>query len=104
MCIRDRSYALWSKNPDVDFIYKDFTNEADSKEKAVKLSSDVNGDGVIIGYTVLKKDSCKAVIYLNTDDNKRKLITSSDKNIIELMESEEWVGRKVYYKSDQLVL
>ena len=70
----------------------------------VKLSNDVNGDGVIIGYTVLKKNISKAVIYLNTADNKRKLITSSDKSIIESMENEEWVGKKVNYKKNQLVL
>ena len=99
-----QSYALWSKNPVIDFIYKDFTNEANSKEIPIELSNDVNGDGTIIGYTVIKKDFSKAVIYLNTTDNKRKLITSSDKTIIKSMESEEWVGKKVYFKRDQLVL
>ena len=99
-----QSYALWSKNPVIDFIHKDFTNEANSIEMPVKLSNDVNGDGVIIGYTVLKKNISKAVIYLNTADNKRKLITSSDKSIIESMEKEEWVGKKVNFKKDQLVL
>ena len=99
-----QSYALWSKNPDINFVYRDFTNEAKSIEKPVELSSDINGDGVIIGYTILKKDSSKAVMYLNTSDNKRKLITSSDKTIIKSMENEEWVGKKVYFKKDQLAL
>ncbi len=99
-----QSYALWSKNPVIDFIYKDFTNEANSIETAIELSNEVNGDGVIIGYTVLKKNISKAVIYLNTADNKRKLITSSDKSIIESMENEEWVGKKVNFKKNQLVL
>ena len=98
-----QSYALWSKNPVIDFIHKDFTNEANSIEMPVKLSNDVNGDGVIIGYTVLKKNISKAVIYLNTADNKRKLITSSDKSIIESMEKEEWVGKKVNFKDGQVV-
>ena len=99
-----QSYALWSKTPVIDFIHKDFTNEANSIDKPVKLTNDVNGDGIIIGYTVLKKNISKAVIYLNTSDNKRKLITSSDKSIIESMENEEWVGKKVNYKKNQLVL
>ncbi len=99
-----QSYALWSKNPVIDFIYKDFTNEANSIETPIELSNEVNGDGVIIGYTVLKKNISKAVIYLNTADNKRKLITSSDKSIIESMENEEWVGKKVNFKKNQLVL
>ena len=54
-----QSYALWSKNPVIDFIHKDFTNEAKSIEMPVNLSNDVNGDGIIIGYTVLKKISQK---------------------------------------------
>jgi len=99
-----QSYALWSKNPIIDFIHKDFTNEANFIETPIELSNDVNGDGIIIGYTVLKRNTTKAIIYLNTADNKRKLITSSDKTIIELMESEEWVGKKVNFKKDQLVL
>ena len=99
-----QSYALWSKNPVIDFIHKDFTNEANSIETPIELSNEVNGDGVIIGYTVLKKNISKAVIYLNTADNKRKLITSSDKTIIESMENKEWVGKKVNFKKDQLVL
>ena len=59
-----QSYALWSKNPVIDFIYKDFTNEANSIEIPIELSNDVNGDGTIIGYTVLKKNISKAIIYL----------------------------------------
>ena len=93
-----QSYALWSKNPVIDFIHKDFTNEANSIDKPVELSNDVNGDGTIIGYTVLKKNISKAVIYLDTSDNKRKLITSSDKSIIESMENEEWVGKSTLQK------
>ena len=41
---------------------------------------------------------------LDTTDNKRKLITSSDKTIIKSMENEEWVGKKVHFKRHQLVL
>ena len=99
-----QSYALWSKNPEIKFTFKDFTDEAEQKEIPIDLSKIDTGQGTIIGYTTLKNDnSYKAVIYLNCNDGKRKLITSSDESIIKSMESEEWVKRKVYFKHNQLV-
>ena len=38
-----------------------------------------------------------------TNDEKRKLITSSDESIIKLMEKKEWVGKKVYFEKNQLI-
>jgi hypothetical protein len=99
-----QSYALWSKNPNIDFIHKDFTNEAKSKEIPIEVSNITEGNGKILGYTIINYDSePKAVIYINTLDGKRKLITSSDKSIIKSMESKEWVGKKIYYIENQLV-
>ena len=70
----------------------------------IKISSLSDGAGTIIGYTTLKSTyHKKAVIYLDCDDGKRKLITSSDESIIKSMENEEWVKRKVYFKENQLV-
>ena len=64
-------------------------------EKALELSEFEDGEGKIVGYTVIsKKDINKAIIYIETIDNKRKLITSSDKTIIDSMEKNEWVGKK----------
>ena len=63
-----------------------------------------DGEGKIVGYTVInKKDINKAIIYIETIDNKRKLITSSDKTIIDSMEKSEWVGKKIKFKESQLV-
>ena len=99
-----QSYALWSKNPDIEFSFKDFTSEASKEEAPIKISSLSDGAGTIIGYTTIKSTNHKkAVIYLDSDDGKRKLITSSDESIIKSMENEEWVKRKVYFKENQLV-
>jgi acetyl-CoA C-acetyltransferase len=100
-----QSYALWSKNPDIDFIHKDFTDDAKNIEKPLEISTETMGEGKIIGYTIIKKNThSKAIMYLNiSGGKKRKLITSSDESIIKSMESEEWVKRKVYFKNNQLV-
>ena len=99
-----QSYALWSKNKEIDFIHKDVTKDAETIEKALELSEFEDGEGKIVGYTVInKKDINKAIIYIETIDNKRKLITSSDKTIIDSMEKNEWVGKKIKFKESQLV-
>ena len=98
-----QSYALWSKNPCIDFRYEDCTKKASEIEFPVKLSDKKNGSGKIIGYTILIKDNTnKAIIFVDTDDKKRKLITSTNKNIIKEMQNTEWVGKRINFRDDQL--
>ena len=98
-----QSYALWSKDPCIDFRYEDCTKKASEIELPVKLSDKKNGSGKIIGYTILIKDNTnKAIIFVDTDDKKRKLITSTNKNIIKEMQNTEWVGKRINFKDDQL--
>ena len=98
-----QSYALWSKNPYIDFKYKDCTHKAKEVELPVKLSDQKNGSGKIIGYTILMKNNInKAIIFVDTDERKRKLITSSDESIINKMQNTEWVGKRIIFKEDQL--
>ena len=100
-----QSYAVLSSNPHMDFTHKDFTEFAAKKEKPVEISSLIDGVGIVIGYTILNKteEKYKAVIFIDCSDNKRKLITSDDMSIIKSMENKEWVGKKVYFKKNQLV-
>ena len=100
-----QSYAILSNNPLMNFTHKDFTECATKKEKPVEISSLKEGAGIVIGYTILNETDgkYKAVIFLNCSDNKRKLITSDDMSIIKSMENKEWVGKKVYFKKNQLV-
>ena len=99
-----QSYALWSKNPEIDFTYKDFTKEAKIIEQPVELSNLKDGEGKIIGYTIINKENTnRAIMYVDTPNNKRKLITSSNKTVIDLMEKNEWVGKKIKFKENQLV-
>ena len=98
-----QSYALWSKNPCIDFRYEDCTKKASEIELPVKLSDKKNGSGKIIGYTILIKDNTnKAIIFVDTDDKKRKLITSTNKNIIKEMQNTEWVGKRINFRDNQL--
>ena len=99
-----QSYALWSKNKEIDFTHKDVTKDAEIIEKPLELSESEDGEGKIVGYTIINKnDINKAIMYVDTN-NKRKLITSSDKTIIDSMEKNEWVGKKIKFKESQLAL
>ncbi len=100
-----QSYAIFSSNPLMIFNHKDFTEVAAKKEKPIEISTLKEGTGIVIGYTILNKTEgkYKAVIFIDCSDNKRKLITSDDMSIIKSMENEEWVGKKVYFKKNQLV-
>ena len=99
-----QSYALWSKNPCIDFTYEDCTKKAREIELPLKLSDQKSGSGIIIGYTIhIRDDVNKAIMFVDTDDKKRKLITSSDRNIINEMQNTEWVGKRINFSEDQLV-
>ena len=100
-----QSFALWSKNPQINFLFKDFTEEAKIADIPIELSDLEEGEGKIIGYTIINIEGTnKAIMYIDTLNNKRKLITSSDKTIINLMEKKEWVGKKIKFKENQLIL
>ena len=99
-----QSYALWSNSPCIDFKYEDCTKKAKEIELPVKLSDQKSGSGKIIGYTIHMRDNVnKAIIFVDTDNNKRKLITSSNRNIINEMQNTEWVGKRINFSEDQLV-
>ncbi len=71
----------------------------------VEISDLTNGYGLVLGYTVLhsKNSAVKGVLYIEDENKKRKLITTSDKLIMKSMENEEWVGKKIQFLNTILV-
>ena len=51
-----QAFALWAKEPLIDFSHKDVTKDAEELEKPIKISELKKGKGKIIGYTVLPKN------------------------------------------------
>ena len=49
-----QSYTIWSKNPDIEFSFKDFTEVKQARQSSIKNSSLSDGVGTIIGYTTIK--------------------------------------------------
>ena len=98
-----QSFCVWGKEYQEQFIFDDVTERAKLDEKPVELSDIAEGEGVIIGYTIIEgsEHASKAVLYLDDEKKHRKVVSSFDKNFINLLMEEEWVGKKVKFKDGQ---
>ena len=98
-----QSFCVWGKEYQEQFIFDDVTERAKLDEKPVELSDIAEGEGVIIGYTIIEgsEHASKAVLYLDDEKKHRKVVSSLDKNFINLLMEEEWVGKKVKFKDGQ---
>ena len=69
------------------------------------MSSITEGEGEIIGYTIIEgsENVQKAVLYIDDEKKDRKVVSSYDKIFINLLMEEEWVGKKVKFKDGQVV-
>ena len=100
-----QSFCVWGKEYKEQFIFDDVTEQAKLDENPVELSHIAEGEGEIIGYTVIEgsENGLKAVLYLDDEKKHRKVISSYDKDFINLLMEEEWVGKKVNFKDGQVV-
>ena len=101
-----QAFALWAKEPLINFTSKDVTDNAAVLEKPIPISKLENGLGKIIGYTILprkEKDEEKAVVYIEDINGDRKVLISYDKATLQNMGEEEWVGKSVKFKGEYLV-
>ena len=101
-----QSFALWGKRNLINYSFKDVSEEAENHEVPYKISSETSGEGNIIGYTIIKnKESVKkAVIYIEDVNKNRNIITSENKEVIESMEINEWVGKWIKFKNLLLIV
>ena len=101
-----QSFALWGKRNLINYSFKDVSEEAENHEVPYKISSETSGEGNIIGYTVIKNEESvkKAVIYIEDVNKNRNIITSENKEVIESMEINEWVGKWVKFKNLLLIV
>ena len=100
-----QSFCVWGKEYQEQFIFDDVTERAKLDEKPVELSNIAEGEGEIIGYTIIEvsEHASKAVLYLDDEKKHRKVVSSFDKNFINLLMEEEWVGKKVKFKDGQVI-
>ena len=100
-----QSFCVWGKGYQEKFVFDDVTEKAKLDENPIKLSNITEGEGEIIGYTVIEEsvNAQKAVLYLDDEKKHRKVVSSHDKEFINLLLEKEWVGKKVGFKAGQVV-
>ena len=98
-----QSFCVWGKEYQEQFVFDDVTERAKLDESPVEMSNIAEGEGEIIGYTIIEgsENKLKAVLYLDDEKKHRKVVSSFDKNFINLLMEEEWVGKKVKFKDGQ---
>jgi acetyl-CoA C-acetyltransferase len=102
--ITKQSFALWSKKSLDKFYFKDVSHDAYSLDNPLKISSQLNGKAIVIGYTVINdKKGPKAVLYVEDLNNDRKILISRDNKYINDMEKNEWVGKEIDFNGRYLV-
>ena len=100
-----QSFCVWGKKYKEQFIFNDVTEQAKLNEVPIELSSITEGEGEIIGYTIIEgsENIQKAVLYIDDEKKDRKVVSSYNKIFINLLMEEEWVGKKVKFKDGQVV-
>ena len=100
-----QSFCVWGNEYQEQFVFDDVTEKAKLDESPIKLSNITEGEGEIIGYTVIEEseNAQKAVLYLDDEKKHRKVVSSHDKEFINLLLEKEWVGKKVGFKAGQVV-
>ena len=100
-----QSFCVWGKEYKEHFIFDDVTERAKLNESPIELSNISEGKGEIIGYTIIEgsENAAKAVLYLDDEKKHRKVVSSMDKNFINLLTEEEWVGKILRFKDGQAI-
>ena len=100
-----QSFCIWGKEYKEQFIFDDVTDRAKISEIPVELSDIDEGEGKIIGYTVVEESENipKAVLYLEDKKKHRKVVSSREKTLVSLLMEEEWVGKKIRFKDGQAI-
>ncbi len=100
-----QSFCIWGKEYKEHFVFDDVTERAKLDEIPIELSNISEGKGEIIGYTIIEgsENVAKAVLYLDDEKKHRKVVSSMDKNFINLLTEEEWVGKILRFKDGQAI-
>ena len=88
----------------MDFQSKDLTSEASRIDIPVAMSANNDGEGTVLGCTTLfeHNEAVKSIFYVEDSQGERKVLTSTDKDIFKNLGEQEWVGKKIRFKNNQV--
>ena len=97
--------CLWASEPITEFMVQNVTAEAANNDQAVPMSSAAAGVAKVLGYTVIyeKKSPIRAVFYCEDSKEERKVLSSTDDQVIQSCMEGEWVHRELNFKDNLVV-
>jgi acetyl-CoA C-acetyltransferase len=99
-----QAVALFSNRPnDNGYCFDDITDAVKAVDIPLPSTTDYQGAGTIVGYTVCynKDEVSHGFIYCDTADGRRTVAKSMDKGLLEQMTREEFVGKPVNIHADR---
>ena len=99
-----QSFCLWSSEYQMPFYHADVTKKAQQLDKPIPISNAKDGNGIVIGYTVLYEGTkpTLGVFYIEDSQGERKVVTSEDKAVITSMREEEWIEKEISFYGNQV--
>jgi acetyl-CoA C-acetyltransferase len=97
--------CLWASEPVTEFTVQNVTGEAAKHDKAISMSSLSEGVAKVLGYTVIyeKKSPIRAVFYCEDSKEERKVLSSTDDQVIQSCMEGEWVHKELNFKNNLVV-
>ena len=97
--------CLWASEPITEFTVQNVTAEAAKHDKAISMSSLTEGVAKVLGYTVIyeKKSPIRAVFYCEDSKEERKVLSSTDDQVIQSCMEGEWVHKELNFKDNLVV-
>jgi len=97
--------CLWASEPVTEFKVHNITEEAAKHDKAVPMSLVTEGVAKVLGYTVIyeKKSPIRAVFYCEDLKQERKVLSSTNDQVIQSCMEGEWVHKELNFKNNSVV-
>ena len=97
--------CLWASEPLTEFTVKNVSAEAAKQDTAISMSSASQGVAKVLGYTVIyeKKSPKRAVFYCEDSKKERKVLSSTDNQVIQSCMEGEWVHKELNFKDNLVV-
>jgi acetyl-CoA C-acetyltransferase len=93
-----QAFALWSaQRPATGFARLNVTEQVAAQVRRIEVETDFVGEGTVAACTVIysRRHDPYAVLLLDTDSGTRTLVASSEPDVLQSIEQEEWVGRRI---------
>ena len=101
-----QAFGLWSiDKPSCPFAFRDFTDQVARESQVREVVEEYSGDARVAGYTVVhgRNQAPRGIALVDVAPEQRTMVTTEEARLIETMERDELVGRRVRIEDNALV-